>query len=201
MKTKIKTENVLMNMLGGTILAFGLYNIHSISSITEGGILGLTVWLYHHFGLSPALTNLIFNIICYLLGLKVLGVSFIIYSAFAGGAFSLSYAIFEMFPRVYPQIASYPILAATLGAIFVGVGIGICVKAGGAPGGDDALAMSISSMTKMKIQWAYLFSDLSVLMLSLTYIPLGKIIYSLYSVILSGQIIGWWQKIRPSRSA
>ncbi|MBE6039334.1 MAG: hypothetical protein E7218_09120, partial [Anaerofustis stercorihominis] len=61
-------------------------------------------------------------------------------------------------------------------------------------GGDDALAMSISHITKIKIQWAYLFSDLSVLVLSLTYIPMSKLIYSLYTVILSGQIIGLFQK-------
>ena len=82
------------------------------------------------------------------------------------------------------------ILAAILGAVFVGVGVGLCVKMGGAPCGDDALAMSISKLTKMKIQWAYLISDITVLALSLTYIPLNKIIWSLVTVVISGQIIG-----------
>lgn len=194
MKIEIRLKNVFVNIIGGSILAFGIYNIHSVSDITEGGILGLTVWLYHHFELSPAVTNLIFNILCYALGLKVLGINFIIYSAFAGGSFSLSYALFEHFPRIYPQIADNPLLAATLGGIFVGIGIGLCVRCGGAPGGDDALAMSMSKLTGIKIQWAYLFSDLSVLLLSLTYIPLSKIMYSLYTVILSGQIIGRMQR-------
>lgn len=180
-----------MNMLGGTILSFGLYNVHSISSITEGGILGLSLWLDHHFSVSPAYSNLVFNIICYILGFKVMGKTFIIYSAFAGGAFSLSYGIFQMFPRIFPQIASHPFWAATAGAAFVGVGIGLCVRYGGAPGGDDALAMSISEVCGIKIQWAYLASDLAVILLSLTYIPISKLVMSLYTVILSGQIIGW----------
>ncbi len=54
-------------------------------------------------------------------------------------------------------------------ALFVGVGVGISVRAGG-PGGDDALAMSISAVSHWDIQWAYLISDLVVLALSATYI-------------------------------
>ena len=87
-----------------------------------------------------------------------------------------------------------PLLAALLGAIFVGVSAGLCVRAGGAPSGDDALAMSISKATSMNIQWAYLLCDLVVLVLSLSYIPVHRIVYSLLTVILSGQIIGLMQK-------
>ena len=49
------------------------------------------------------------------------------------------------------------------------------MRAGGASGGDDALAMCIAHVTGMGIQWAYLSTDLVVLGLSLTYIPLRRI--------------------------
>ena len=55
--------------------------------------------------------------------------------------------------------------------------------------------MSLFAITKVPIQWIYLVSDLTVLGLSLTYIPLRRIGYSLLTVILSGQVIGWIQKI------
>ena len=61
---------------------------------------------------------------------------------------------------------------------------------GGAPGGDDAFAMAMVKITGKNIQWLYLLSDLSVLLLSLSYIPVRRIFYSLLTVILSGQIIG-----------
>lgn len=186
----IKLKNCLFIILGVVILSFGMYNIHSISNVTEGGTLGLTLLFENLFNISPSLTSFILNAICYLIGIKTLGKSFLVYSAVSAIGFSISYRIFEMFPRLFPEIASYPLLAAVLGAVFVGIGVGICVKMGGAPCGDDALAMSISQKTKLKIQWAYLISDLSVLLLSLTYIPFSKIIYSLLSVVISGQIIG-----------
>ena len=88
-----------------------------------------------------------------------------------------------------------PLLAAILGAVFVGIGAGFCVRVGGATGGDDALAMAISHLTGWKLQWIYLVSDLLVLGLSATYIPLPRLAYSLLTVILSGQIVGWIQHI------
>ena len=43
-------------------------------------------------------------------------------------------------------------------------------------------------------------SDLIVLALSLTYIPLERIGYSLLTVILSGQIIGFMQRLPVPRA-
>ncbi len=190
----IKFNNCLISLLGSVILSFGMYNIHSIAYVTEGGTLGLTLLLNNVSGISPSVTGFILNVACYIFGIKTLGRTFLIYSAISTAGFSFSYKILEFFPRIYPEIADFPIIAAILGAVFVGVGVGLCVKAGGAPCGDDALAMSISKITKLKIQWVYLISDLTVLLLSLTYIPLEKIIYSLVTVILSGQIIGFISK-------
>ena len=180
---------------GSAILAFGLYHIHAVSNITEGGVLGMTLLLQRWFEISPALSGLILNLICYGLGWRTFGKTFLLYSAAAGGGFSLFYAIFEQFPPLFPGIAGHPLLAAIAGAIFVGVGVGLCVLAGGAPSGDDSLAMSLSHHTKLGISWMYLISDLSVLALSLSYIPLSRIVYSLLTVVLSGQIIGQMQKI------
>ena len=191
MFSRVKARNVAFSLLGSAILAFGLYHIHSFSGVTEGGILGLTLLLHHWFGFSPAVSGLVLNLCCYYLGWRVIGGDFVAYSLISGGGFSLFYAIFECVPPLFPGIAELPLLASILGAAFVGVGVGLCVRMGGAPGGDDALAMSLSKLTGAGIQWIYLASDLIVLALSVTYIPLKRLGYSLLTVILSGQIIGF----------
>lgn len=195
-RTILKYVNLLS---GSVILAFGLYHVHSFSGVTEGGVLGLTLLLHHWFRISPAVSGFILNFICYILGMKVLGKTFIAYSIISGSAFSIFYAIIEQFDPLWPNLVDYPLLAAVVGAMFVGVGVGLCVRAGGAPGGDDALAMSLAKITKKEIQWVYLVSDLIVLMLSLSYIPVQRLIYSLLTVVLSGQIIGIMQKMKVKR--
>ena len=196
----ITLKNCVITLLGSFILAFGLYHVHSISGVTEGGVLGATLLLEHWTGISPALTGGIMNVLCYVLGWKLLGKEFIAYSALATAGFSGMYKICEQFPHLWPGLADMPLVAALVGALFVGVGAGLCVRVGGAPSGDDALAMSISHATGWKIQWVYLLSDLIVLVMSLSYIPVRRIGYSLFTVLLSGQLIGFVQNFNRTQA-
>lgn len=195
----ITFKKCVITLLGSFILAFGLYHVHSISGVTEGGVLGATLLLEHWTGISPALTGGIMNVLCYVLGWKLLGKEFIAYSALATVGFSGMYKICEQFPHLWPGLADMPLVAALVGALFVGVGAGLCVRVGGAPSGDDALAMSISHATGWKIQWVYLLSDLIVLVMSLSYIPVRRIGYSLFTVLLSGQLIGFVQNFNRTQ--
>ena len=200
LKRELTMYAVLMSLLGSAILAFGLCHIHAYADVTEGGVLGMVLLLDYHFHISPAVSSLILNLACYVLGWRYLGKPFLLYSAISSCNFSLTYSIFERMDPVFPNLVQSPLMSALVGAVFVGVGCGLCVKVGGAPGGDDALAMALSKITGGSIQKMYLLSDLSVLGLSLTYIPVQKILYSLLTVILSGQIIGWIQNFQPVRS-
>ncbi len=185
----------LLCLFGSAVLAFGLCHVHAVSGITEGGVLGLSLWFYKTFGISVAASAFVLNALCYLFAVFSLGASFILYSIVAGGGFSLFYFLFDLLPPVFLPLLEHSLLSAVLGAVFVGIGVGLCVLGTGAPSGDDALAMALSSLTKRDIRIFYFLTDLFVLLLSLTYIPVGKIVYSLISVVLSGQIIGWMQKI------
>ena len=193
---KLKPSHCLTAFFSSALQAFGMYNVHALSGVTEGGVLGATLLFDHWLGISPAVSSFVLNAACYALGWKTLGKSFIAYSLIAACGYSACYALCELFPPLWPGIAGYPLLAAVVGAVFIGIGAGLCVRAGGATSGDDALAMSISYLTKIPIQWVYLASDLIVLGLSLSYIPVRRIGYSLLTVILSGQLIGWVQRIK-----
>ena len=41
--------DTLVSIFGSAFLAFGLYNVHALSGVTEGGVLGLTLLLDHWF--------------------------------------------------------------------------------------------------------------------------------------------------------
>ena len=149
----IKPKKCALALLGSAILAFGLYNVHALSGVTEGGVLGMTLFLHHWVGLSPAVTGLVMNAICYLMGWKLLGKEFIAYSIVAGGGFSLFYSIVEQFDPLWPQLADHPLLAAVLGALFVGCGVA---------------KVKIEGVTKYIIP---LFFGMVVALFLITYIP------------------------------
>ena len=185
-------------LLGSAILSFGLYNIHEQTQVTEGGVLGMTLLLQHWLGLSPAITSPVMDIACYLLAWRFLGNSFARYAITASLAFAVFHALWERFPPLLPDLSPYPVAAAILGAAFVGVGVGLVVRIGGACGGDDALALTFSHLSKWPIARCYLIADLTVLFLSLSYIPFTRILFSLITVTLSSALIGWVQNFGKS---
>ena len=144
MFTQVKPKRIALALAGSAILAFGLYNVHSLSNVTEGGVLGMDAP-------APALVRRLTLRFrsgdeCRLLRARLEAARERIpfYSLVSGGGFSLFYAVAESFPPLWPQLAQAPLLAAVVGAMFVGVGVGLSVRAGGAPGGDDALAMVLA---------------------------------------------------------
>lgn len=193
----LKLKNALLALLGSVILAFGLYNVHSFSLVTEGGQLGLALLLQHWFSISPAYFTVVANAIGFLIGWKTLGKPFIVCSAICTLGFSLTFRICEQFPPLWPNLINYPVLAGIAGAIFVGVGTALCVHNGGAPSGDDALAMSLCHRFNLKIQWVYFIFDYIIIGLSLTYIPLKRIVFSILSATLSTSIVGLMERIFP----
>ena len=186
-----------MLLCGAAILSFGLFNVHSQSRITEGGVLGMTLLLQHWFGITPAISEAVLDVICYLLGIKYLGRSFLRCALTATGGFACFYALHERVGYVLPYMGDRPLLAAVVGALFVGVGVGLVVRAGGASGGDDALALVIHKLTGWRLSRAYLFTDLTVLFASLSYIPFRRIAFSLVTVTVSSLLIDFIKEWQP----
>lgn len=187
--------------LGAAILAFGLFNVHSQSGVTEGGVLGTTLLLLHWLHLSPALSNPILDGACYLLGLRMLGWGFIKNAVFSSLCYAACYAAFERLGPVLPSLAAHPLAAALLGGLFVGIGVGLVVREGGACGGDDALALVLSRLLRVNISRAYFLTDFVVLMLSLSYIPPRRILFSLLTTLVSSFLIERIQTLGRSDAA
>lgn len=176
-------------LLGAAIASFGLYNIHQPCGITEGGVLGSVLLLHHWLGLPASIATPLLDLSCYALALRVLGSSFIRWSVLSTAWVSLFFRLWEFWPPMLPDLSGSPLLAAVLGALFVGLGVGLIVRQGGSSGGDDALALSMSKMSGVRVSICYLATDLTVLLLSLSYIPVNRIAYSLVTVTISSWLI------------
>ena len=149
--------------------------------------------------LTHPLITPVLDITCYALAFKYLGGRFIKISIISTLSVSLFYDFWEMFPPMLPDLSDYPLIAALAGGMFVGAGVGLIVRQGGSSGGDDALALTISHISHWRLSRAYLFTDLTVLALSLSYIPLQRIFFSVITVTVSSLLIDRIQNMKPGR--
>ena len=188
-------------LLGTAICSFGIYNIHRQTGVTEGGVLGMIVLLNYWFAISPSILSVSLDLLCYALAFRRLGVRFLIISGISSLSLSLFFRIWESFPPMLPNFYDRPLIAAVLGALFIGIGVGVVIRNGGSCSGDDALALFISNVTGWRISRAYLITDFTVLLLSLSYIPFGRIVFSLITVTLSSYIIDLIQRWGNKASA
>lgn len=191
---KIFPPQTILSILAGTaILAFGMVNIHKRVHITEGGVLGMILLLNYWFAIPASLLSPVLDALCYLIGFRYLGKEFLVRSIAATFCLAGFLKVLEGLPFLLPDLTDKPLLAAVAGACFVGIGVGLVVRQEASSGGDDALALVISKLTHCKISRAYLATDLTVLVLSLTYIPVGRIAYSLITVTISSLLIDFVQ--------
>lgn len=187
-------KKILMIVLGAMICTFGIHNIHQRTHITEGGVIGLMLLVENWLHISPAYITPVLDIMCYALAWKYLGGGFIKISVISTSFVSIFYKIWECFPFMLPDLSHHPLTAAVLGGLFVGIGVGLIVRQGGSSGGDDALALTIARVSGWKLARSYLFTDVTVLMLSLTYIPPRRIAFSLLTVTISSCLIDWFKE-------
>ncbi|MDU7968266.1 MAG: YitT family protein, partial [Paeniclostridium sordellii] len=188
MARRRSVKQIILVLIGSLILSFGLYNFNYQNNITEGGVLGFLLLLKNIFDIKLSIANLIIDIALLLIGYKFFGKKFIKYSILATISFSLSYSFFESIGPIIPKFDNL-VLGSIVAGLFVGLGSGLVVRAGGAAGGDDALALVISKTTSLKIGKIYMITDFFVLGLSLVYLSLSQIALSLIAVSVSGKVV------------
>lgn len=188
MASRRSLRQILLVLVGSLILAFGVYNFNYQNNITEGGVLGLLLLLKNLFDIELSVASIIIDLSLLLIGYKFLGKKFIKYSLLATISFSILFNVFETIGPLIPKFDNL-LLGSIFSGLFVGVGAGLVVRAGGAAGGDDALALVISKTTSLTVGKVYLISDIIVLGLSLVYLSASQIALSLVAVSISGKII------------
>lgn len=182
-------KNLLLIILGSCILAFGSFNFNYQNNVTEGGVLGLLLLIKNIFDISPSITALIIDLSLFALGAKFFGKQFLGLSIFASLSFSTWYKVWESIGFIVPNLTNNMLLASILAGIGVGIGIGIVVRAGGAAGGDDVIALVGEKLTPLKVNHVYMITDFIVLILSLSYLSFKQIFFSIIAVTISGKII------------
>lgn len=191
--SRISVKDILMISIGTGFYGWSLININIPNQLAEGGLSGITLILLALFNWNPAYSNLILNIPLLLIGYRVLGRRSLIYTIW--GILTLSFWLF-LWQRIPmpPALHHDMLIAGLLAGIISGIGLGIVFRFGGTSGGTDVIARIIEQKIGIQIGRTMFALDAVVLLMSLIYIDVIHMMYTLIASFVFAQVVGLTQQ-------
>ena len=175
----------LMITAGSAVAAFAIEEFLVAKNILDGGIVGISIILNNLTKLPLSLYIIIINIPFLVLGLKQLGRTFAFKAAYAMLMFSLLLVFFEGMHEVTDD----PLLATVYGGLFLGVGVGLVMRAGGCVDGMDTLALLISKRTSFSTGQIILGFNLVIYTIAGFIFGADRALYSILTYFITSKVI------------
>lgn len=187
--TSLKTmKEVFFIILGTSIYAFGLVYLNIANQLAEGGVSGITLILRALFHIDPAYSTLLINIPLILLGGKILGKRALAYTVLGTVSLSVFLWIWQRIP-LQINLEHDLLIVSLLAGLIAGVGSGIVYRMGGTTGGSDIIARILEKNHGISMGRSLLAFDVIVLLASLTYIDLKRMMYTLIASYVFSRVI------------
>lgn len=177
-KSKKYIIEIIMLLLGCSIMAFATSFFLLPNKLSSGGFTGLATITYYLFKWPVGIVLIVLNTPLYILSFFRLGKQFVI-KGILGTTF-LSVLI-DLFDRL-PSFTSDRILACIYGGIVIGIGSAIVLKSLGSTGGSDLLAYLIKSYFPA-FRTSSIIVGIDIVIITLNVIVFKDIEIGLYSAI------------------
>jgi uncharacterized membrane-anchored protein YitT (DUF2179 family) len=189
---KIAIKDLFIITIGCALYAFGLVYINIANELAEGGMTGISLLLRYWFQIDPALSTLLLNIPTILIGWKLLGNRSLIYTIYGTTMLSFFLYIWQR-TSIAINIDNDLFIAGILAGLCGGVGSGMIYRSGGTTGGSDILARILEKKKGISMGKTLLVFDVFILTLSLTYIDLSHMMYTLLASYVFSKIVDFMQ--------
>lgn len=190
-------KQVIPITIGAALYAFGLQCFVIPNQLMEGGVTGIAVLFNYIFQLPMSITTLVINIPLFLVGWKILGSKKMVFTIYGSLALSAFLALFESYDRLSSIISfeqGYDSMLIVLYAgVTLGTGLGIVFRFGGTTGGIDIVARILSRWKGYSMGQIILIADTIIIGISVFYISLDKILYTLVMVFIASKMIDFMQ--------
>lgn len=161
---RAEAKNMVAIVLGIAIYAIGFTIFILPHHVVIGGMAGLgTLVFYATSGLVPvAVTMYGTNIILLALSYKYLGKGFVFRTIFGMTVASIFIGSMEGYFTTHPPLVADATLSVLLGAMMLGVSIGIYYSHHGTTGGTDIVAAVISKLSNVSVGRVMMIVDMSI---------------------------------------
>lgn len=181
-------KNFCFVALGAAIYSFGFVYFNMANKVAANGIAGLTLVVHALFGLNPTYSGYLINLPLVLLGAYLFGKKAMVYTIEGISLLYLFIWIFQKIPFSV-DLEQDLLVISLIAGIIAGLGGGLVFRYGGTIGGSDIVAKIIEAKFGIQLNQALLAFDIFVMILSLTYISIPKMMYALIASFMYSQVV------------
>lgn len=178
-------QRVILITIGALLMATGLEIFLVPNKVIDGGVTGISIMLSHVTGLTLGIFLFVLNLPFVYLGYKQFGKTFAISTIY--GIIMLS--IFATFFHPVPPFTDDILLATIFGGIFLGVGVGLVIRNGGALDGTEILSIVISRRVPFSVGEIVMFINLFILSSAGFVYTWDRAMYSILAYVVAAKAI------------
>ncbi|MDF7638878.1 YitT family protein [Lactobacillus sp. ESL0791] len=190
---KINSKTIfelLMIALGCAIYGLSLDMISVPNKLADGGISGISLLLKHFWGINMGLSSLILNIPLLLLGYRFMGKRLLSYTIWGTLCLSFFLWFWRLIPIIYQLNLEHDLfLSAILAGTLSGIGLGLVFRYHGTSGGSDIIARIGQMKFGIPSGQLLLMCDALVLIVSLSYLDLKHMMYTLLASFILSRVM------------
>ena len=186
-------KNIIGILVGNTLYTLAIVLFIIPNGLITGGTTGLAIIMNHSLQITITIFVSIFNIIMFIIGLIILGKAFAFTTLLSTFYFPFILGVFEQ-TIGYVKITNDPLLAALLGGVMVGCGIGIVIKCNASTGGMDIPPLVLNKKFGIPVSVGLYVFDFLILLMQVFYTNQEMVLYGIvlvftYSIVLDKVLV------------
>lgn len=188
-KYKELAIDLLADVIGGLLIAIGVYNFAVASGFPVSGISGIAIIFYHFFKLPIGIMTIVLNIPIIIWTYKLLGKTFLIKSM---RTMLISTVLMDVVAPMFPVYEGDLMLSCICMGIFSGIGYAMIYMRDSSTGGADFVIMAIRAIKPyLSLGRIIMILDFSIVLLSGFLIggDIDKIIYGMISTYILSVVV------------
>ncbi|MCM3601274.1 YitT family protein [Robertmurraya korlensis] len=171
--------------IGALLMAVGLEIFLIPNRVIDGGVTGVSIMLSHITGIKLGIFLFLLNLPFVYLGYKQFGKTFAISTIY--GIIMLS--LFATFFHPVDPFTDDILLATIFGGIFLGIGVGLVIRNGGALDGTEILSIVISKKVPFSVGEIVMFINLFILSSAGFVYTWDRAMYSILAYVIASKAI------------
>ncbi|MEW8969875.1 MAG: YitT family protein [Mesobacillus sp.] len=148
--------------IGAIIAAFGLDMFLVPNAILDGGVIGLSIIAAELTNISMSIFLIVFNLPFLYIGYRRMGLKFTLRTLYGVIILSGATAYLHHFDPVTDDL----FLATIIGAVILGTGVGLVIRAGGALDGTEIIAILVSKKRTVSVGQIVMVMNLFIFILA-----------------------------------